>query len=275
MHDLDVINDSGEAGAPGTGGGGGGGGGSTYHPSKVHYIFSDDDGSEELTSALLRISQSTPHQPPEDESGSKASLQDSTSNKPTNSTTSNSSSSSAAFRRDKQFHSKDQKRDGKEGEREREERVIILDVNEDLSKVTKISSLSPNWQVVSASLSNAPSFDYDPSNARDGGNGERGVMLKIEGIGSSNLQSRHKDNDKEIERERERGKSGLRDSGTGSGLGVGMGEEEMNSLMEVFDRKMAVLRSVVGNVASGGAVVENRGEEMSGRRGSRGGSRLD
>lgn len=278
VHDLDIQDGTGKGegvtGTTTTGGGGNEKGTTTIHPRNVHYIFSDDDGSEELNAALLRISQSTTrHARSPSNSHTESSMQGSrtsSSNQPSKSTMSNSSSSSATFRKDHPSRS-----GGNVQEKGEEERVIILDVNDSLTKVTRISSLTPDWQVLSASLENAPSFDPEGN-----GDGERGVMLKIEGVGIRNLQG-----NQGVGKEKEKEKSDVKASTSGSGIIKGMGDEEMNSLMEAFDRKMAVLRSVVGNsVAYADAHIgagEQEGEADEGheqdsvRRGSRAGSRAE
>lgn len=124
--------------------------------------------------------------------------------------------------------------------------MLIVDVNEAGDGVVSASSLSANWQVLSASLSNAPTWDgADPSSGDvdEDGNTDRGLMLRIEGVG--------------IEAGEEEG----------LGLGEGMGEEEMQRLLEGFDRKMGVLRKIVaaGEGMVGGILREKgkeRGQEV-------------
>ena len=96
--------------------------------------------------------------------------------------------------------------------------------------------------MLSATLENAPSLDPEGNES-----GERGLMLKIDGIGLSALRSHPGNDDKDTDEERVRGSGN--GSGYVSGTKAALGEEEMNSLMEIFDAKMAVLRSVVGNAA--------------------------
>lgn len=149
---------------------------------------------------------------------SRESLEHSSSGRGGTGTTS--SSSSATFR-------KEDRKKGRE-KKNREERVIIVDINLALDGVTRVSSLSKEWQVLNASIEHAPTFD--PSGEE--GAGDKGLMLKIEGVGVESFKS-----------DAEEGKGlGIRGSGSGSG----MGEEEMQALLEGFDRKMAVLRKVVG-----------------------------
>jgi len=180
-----------------------------------------------------------------------------------------SSSSSATFRRDgtrtrseksrardrQKMRERAGKRRLKEGNTEREERVIIVDVNEAGDGVTGISSLSPSWQVLSAEIGKAPTWDKDGAES-EGGRGELagGLMLRIEGVGldcgepASNsgggvglgvAGGGSKGKGKEKERERDGGGDGT------TGSASGMGEEEMQILMEGFDRKMGMLRRIV------------------------------
>ena len=183
----------------------------THHPSRIHYIFSDDDNSL-LTAACLRSLA-----PP-------ASLEASVRNSST------SSSSSATFRKAQPQSSLK----GKEKERvSREERVVVVELGEDGDTVLSAASMSESWQVVGASVENAPTWE--------GTSGEEaGLMLRIEGVGS---------------------KGGMEE---GIGLGIAdverrksgeVDEEEMQKLMEDFDRKMVMLRRVVeagGKAETGG-----------------------
>lgn len=76
-------------------------------------------------------------------------------------------------------------------------------------------------------------------------------MLRIEGVDVRSFREEEKV-------EREKG-LGIAVSGSGSGSGVVMGEEEMQALLEGFDRKMAVLRRVVGSGAEAGVVGKEGG----------------
>lgn len=103
--------------------------------------------------------------------------------------------------------------------------------------IQQIHSLSANWQVLSASLEKAPTWAGGDEEVmgeggdREGGGGGGGLMLRIEGVGMD-------------------GKSG--DDGLGIGIMRGsasaavLSEEEMQSLLEGFDRKMGMLRKIVG-----------------------------
>ncbi|KUJ18993.1 uncharacterized protein LY89DRAFT_780956 [Mollisia scopiformis] len=181
---------------------------STYHPSRIHYLFSDDDASEVLSAALLRGLDNQPIPPPSINSSIKAEERESTTG----------SSSSATFK-EKKSHGK--KNSGDKGTRE--ERIIIVDMNDTGDSIKSISSLSERWQVLNAHIDNAPTWDGSSV-----GEGEEaaagGLMLRIEGVSSE-------------------GRGGVQ---MGESEKVGVGEEEMQGLLEGFDRKMAVLRRVVG-----------------------------
>jgi hypothetical protein len=96
--------------------------------------------------------------------------------------------------------------------------------------ISQIHSLSANWQVLSAHLEKAPTWaggDEEEVVDREVGGG--GLMLRIEGVGV--------------------GVDGKGDAGIGmmreSGSAV-LGEDEMQGLLEGFDRKMGMLRKIVG-----------------------------
>jgi hypothetical protein len=104
--------------------------------------------------------------------------------------------------------------------------------------IQQIHSLSANWQVLSASLEKAPTWAGGDEDAvggegdkEGGGGGGGGLMLRIEGVGMD-------------------GKSG--DDGLGIGMMRGsasaavLSDEEMQSLLDGFDRKMGMLRKIVG-----------------------------
>lgn len=181
-----------------------------------------------------------------------------------------SSSSSATFRRDgtrirsERSKAKQKQREGaakgRQKDKGREERVVIVDINESGDGVTGVSSLSPSWQVLSAEIGKAPTWDKDGAES-EGGRGELagGLMLRIEGVGldcgepaSSGggagavglglAGGGSKGKGKEKEKERDGGGGGG-DAQSGSTSAVG--EEEMQILMEGFDRKMGILRRIV------------------------------
>ncbi|PMD31583.1 hypothetical protein L207DRAFT_519355 [Hyaloscypha variabilis F] len=202
--------------------------GHTIHPHKIHYIFSDDDTSDLLTSSLIHSLH-----PGTTSSSPSASRELSSSQRES------SSSSSATFkteRREKKDRPKEKEK------REREERVLIVDVDETGTGVKSVASLSSAWQVLSAEISNAPTFDAKAVEERDGGGErERGLMLRIQGVGVEVLGG------EEVEERRE-----------GSGV---VGEEEMSALLEGFDRKMGVLRRIVSSREELGGDGVEEGEE--------------
>ncbi|TAQ87642.1 hypothetical protein B7494_g4005 [Chlorociboria aeruginascens] len=204
---------------------------STYHPSRTHYIFSDDDSSDVLQNACLRVLST----PSISSAGASQRLSSSSSSNSNSNSTSNGNANAKSSPR------------GKEPERRREERVIIVDVNEAGDGVEKVTGLNSTWQVLSAEIGKAPTWDGADESAVRGGEGEegRGLMLKIEGVGGREL---------------------FADTGSGSGdLGREVGEEEMMVLIEGFDRKMAVLRKIT---EKGGLEVEDLGAgEGEGKRG--------
>ncbi len=115
---------------------------------------------------------------------------------------------------------------------------MIVDINEDGTGVKSVVSLSSEWQALGASISSAPTFDdtYPETNTSER---ERGLMLRIEGVGVESL----------VVGDEELSGIGRLDKGKGEGSGV-VGEEEMQGLMEGFDRKMEVLRRVFGSRGS-------------------------
>ncbi|KAH8669450.1 hypothetical protein BGZ60DRAFT_527937 [Tricladium varicosporioides] len=192
---------------------------STSHPRRVHYLFSDDDVSEVLTQSLL-TSMSTQSR--------SAKASPSNSREMERSNTSRSSSSSTTFKNTKLSTRK---------EKERDERVIIVDINETGTEVTGVNSVSGKWQVLQAGIEKAPTFEGDDSSEAENGGG--GMMLRIEGVGVESLvEEEDASGGREKEKERESG-------------GLGMGEDEMRELLEGFDRKMGILRKVVGERVDG------------------------
>lgn len=136
-----------------------------------------------------------------------------------------SSSSSATFRKSRKEKERDRKGKGEGGgeEKSREERVVIIDIDEHGTGVKSVASLSPAWQVLSASISSAPTFEQDLG-VEEGG--ERGLMLRIEGVGVKALEF------------------GEEEGGEGIGS-VAEDETELAGLVEGFERKMGVLRRVL------------------------------
>ena len=156
---------------------------------------------------------------------------------------STSSSSSATFRKDPKPQIK-----GKGPER-REERVIIIDMNEAGDGVVSASSLSEKWQILNAEVGSAPTYDVEEGEAGSDGNG---LMLRIEGVGVEAAA------DEAVGLDLGRmGDSKVRRSGEGEDE-----DHEMQLLMESFDQKMALLRKVVASgIPVGGGKAEVREEE--------------
>jgi hypothetical protein len=223
-----LINDASKEGA-----------GETIHPRKIHYIFSDDDTSELLTSSLIHSLHPT-NSPSASQSQFVSASRELSSSK-------TSSSSSAGIKSRKPAKEK-----AKAEMKEREERVVIVDIDEEGTGVKSVSSLSSTWQVLSASISNAPTFDSTSSSDDPASQNmqERGLMLRIEGVGVQSLVSG------DVVEERKEGSALL-------------GEEEMSLLLDGFDRKMGVLRKILESRTSreelvgGGDGLEER-EEIGG-----------
>lgn len=234
----------------------------TYHPRQIHYLFSDDDTSEVLNGALLRSleaqSQSHSLQDQEREFGGSGEVEK-IAGKSGEDNTSTTTSSSSSTNKEKDKLPRREKGEEREKEGKREERILIVDITDSGDGIKSISSLSKDWQVLGASIENAPTWDGAEGEDAVAG----GLMLKIEGgavqgtnTNFSSSASSINDGGKRKGKEREGlGVGGLSDSGeigrgVGSGAGMsgggGIGEEEMHTLLEGFDKKMAVLRRVVG-----------------------------
>ncbi|CAL3970209.1 unnamed protein product [Diplocarpon coronariae] len=183
---------------------------STHHPSQVHYLFSDDEDSEVLTAALLRLSGVPPDGGEAGEEG-------------------------AEIRGLKHTHAHpatSEKGKGRSKDGEREERVVIVDINETGDGVTGVSSLTPSWAVLSAEIGKAPT--WDGAEGGDNGGGDGGLMLKIEGIDGESAAAGIGS-----------GSIGGKGKGREAETPAGVSEDEMHALLESFDRKMDVLRRVV------------------------------
>ncbi|CZT04489.1 uncharacterized protein RAG0_10922 [Rhynchosporium agropyri] len=253
---------------------------STHHPSRVHYIFADDDVSEVFTGCVGRavewqmqsggreegdVIEQTEGEEDEDskedgeeeEEGTKGieTGTNSSSDAPrpshpalnTNPRSRNFQKRNTSQRTGTEDREPKSKIKGREKEKvnplksgppTREERVLIIDINSTGDAVTKISSLSPQWQVVSAEISKAPMWDKEGGEDGESPAGlGAGMMLRVEGVGLD------LDGHGELE--------GRGEDGGGKGKGKEregesvMGEEEMQLLMEGFDRKMGILRRVV------------------------------
>ncbi|KAK2623821.1 hypothetical protein QTJ16_007002 [Diplocarpon rosae] len=203
---------------------------STHHPSRVHYVFSDDEDSEVLTAALLRSSGIAPDEGgaagEEEEEGARTRGPQQT---PTHAHPATGENGKAR---------------GKDGERE--ERIVIVDINETGDGVTRVRSLAPSWAVVSAEIGKAPT--WDGAEGEDEGGREGGLMLRIEGVDEQSVAAGIS------------GSVGGKGKGKEAEAATGVSEDEMQALLESFDRKMGVLRRVVrlGSRESLGGEAEKR-----------------
>ncbi|ELR03532.1 hypothetical protein VC83_03408 [Pseudogymnoascus destructans] len=176
--------------------------GSTHHPVNVRYIFSDDD--QDLTDEYLAAISSAPS--------------------PHSSSHIAHSSESSSFT----SFSRQQQRIPSGGEpREPEHITLLLDLDASGTAVTAFHSLSPSWQLLSASITKAPTWESGP--AADDGEDELAArfMLRLEGT---------KGRDEGM-RERVRG--------VWKDPGEGVRAEDFQVLVEEFEKKMRVLRTVV------------------------------
>lgn len=102
--------------------------------------------------------------------------------------------------------------------REPERRTILIDLDETGTHVTSSQSLNSSWQVMNTSLSAAPTWEEGPS--ADGGPATASFMLSIEGL------------------------SGIKPQ-PGGQQGREVTGDDFKSLAEEFDKRMAMLRTVV------------------------------
>jgi hypothetical protein len=172
---------------------------STHHPVNVRYVFSDDD--QDLTDAYLAAMSAAP------------------SSQSSSDITTHSESSSITSSREQT--SKQQRSSGRDP-REPEHRTLLVDLDETGTSIKAAHSLSSSWQILSASLTKAPTWESSPTAEEDAVPAR--FMLRIEG-------TQGKD---EKKREKAAGKSN-----------EGVRPEDFQALMEDFDRKMRVLRTVV------------------------------
>lgn len=137
---------------------------------------------------------------------------------------------------------------GREGERE--ERVVIVDINDAGDGVHSVWSANPGWAVLSAEIGNAPTWDGEGEDEAESAMQGKGMMLRIEGVSTASAGEEGREYAGAGGAKRDGAGSGqLGGSGTRSELGSGvlvLGEEEMQGLLEGFDRKMALLRRIVG-----------------------------
>jgi len=176
---------------------------STHHPVNVQYIFSDDD-QDVLTSACL----ASIHGP---SSQSSSGL------------TAHSTSSSITSSREQPSRSQ---RLSSRGGQEPEHRTILLDLDETGTSITSAHSLLSSWQILSTSLTAAPTWETSPTGDEDAVPAR--LMLRIEGI-------QGKDGRREQERDAGRSKEQCRD----------VGPEDFQALMDDFEKRMSILRTVV------------------------------
>ncbi|OBT40353.1 hypothetical protein VE00_09201 [Pseudogymnoascus sp. WSF 3629] len=202
--------------------------GSTHHPVNVRYIFSDDD--QDLTDEYLAAISSAPS--------------------PHSSSHIAHSSESSSFTSSSR-HQQQRIPSGAEP-REPEHRTLLLDLDASGTAVTSFHSLSPSWQLLSASITKAPTWESGPTAADDGEDeGAARFMLRLEG-------TRGRD-----EGMRERVGRVWREAGEG------VRAEDFQVLVEEFERKMRVLRRVVetggeGLGLDGGEVEVEDGREGEG-----------
>ncbi|RDL31191.1 uncharacterized protein BP5553_09980 [Venustampulla echinocandica] len=209
---------------------------STYHPHRVHYLFSDDEDTEVLTSALVRSLEGPGGR--NDEANGNGPGERRGEEEDASSSEETSSSGVRHSHKRKKGREKDKMREARRGrQKEREERVLIVDINEKGDAITSVNSLCQRWQVLNASIESAPTFDAQDDHG-GAGDTNRGLMLRIEGLGVESLSY-----------EDEKGKGG------GIGSGMPLGDEEMRELLEGFDKKMEVLRKLVGENAIEGLGV--------------------
>ena len=164
----------------------------THHPT-VHYIFSDDD-SGLITNAALHI---------HDELFPSHDLRSPRTPRASTATT---------------------------GKREKDkDRFILLTLAPDAQGIESAHSMTPDWQVLSASIGTAPTLDDGKDGSVDRvegaeGSWEKGMMVKIEGVE-------------------------MRSTDVGKGVNEDVGLDE---LVEIYGRRMGELRRVV---EAGGGVV--------------------
>ncbi|KFY25033.1 hypothetical protein V491_01924 [Pseudogymnoascus sp. VKM F-3775] len=195
----------------------------THHPINVRYIFSDDDDQDLTDDYLAALSGPSPN-----------------SSSITHSDSSNPSLASSSRHQQRGAHTGDPK--------EPEHRTIILDLDATGTTVTAAHSLSPSWQVLSASITKAPTWESGrpTAEADDAEAGAARFMLRLEGT---------KGRDEGM-RERVRGvwRENPRD----------VRAEDFGVLMEEFEKKMRVLKTVVDSGKDTFGVEEGEGEHGDG-----------
>ncbi|KAA8575897.1 hypothetical protein EYC84_006062 [Monilinia fructicola] len=189
----------------------------TYHPSRIHYIFSDDEDSEELKAACLRCIPDA----------SNTSTSNSFINKSSEELRASNSSSRPGL----------STRKGTGKGKQREERVIIIDMNETGDRVVKAQSLSDKWQIMGCEIGKAPIWESAGAEGEDNKEKGGGMMLKIDGVGIPISKE-----DTSLSRSREKGKRKETDDGED------IKELDISKLLAGFDKKMDILRKVIDGV---------------------------
>ncbi|OBT78273.1 hypothetical protein VF21_03060 [Pseudogymnoascus sp. 05NY08] len=198
--------------------------GSTHHPVNVRYIFSDDD--QDLTDEYLAAISSAPS--------------------PHSSSHIAHSSESSSFTSSSRHQQQQRIPSGGEP-RQPEHRTLLLDLDASGTAVSAFHSLSPSWQLLSASITKAPTWESGPTVADDGEDeGAARFMLRLEGT---------KGRDEGM---RERVRGVWRDPGEG------VRAEDFQVLVEEFERKMRVLKRVVETGRDGLGLEEDELEDEGG-----------
>lgn len=146
--------------------------------------------------------------------------------------------------------------EGGTGRGEREERFLVVDMDESGTAVRSARSLSRAWAVLETSVGRAPTWDEDGDGARETvGSGVaegRGLMLRVEGIGEVGGAG---------------GEGGGAKEGERAGLGIsraeevdGEAEERLRRLLGEWEDAMGVLRRILD---AGGEVAGRRDGEAS------------
>ncbi|TQS37448.1 hypothetical protein Golomagni_02075 [Golovinomyces magnicellulatus] len=210
----------------------------TAHPRQVHYLFSDDDTSDTLIPAILQSLFEQNH--------SHASLNRSTGLEDWNGkkalATGEKYSRKNPVTESRQNSSTRKKKDETD---KPEERVIIVDLNSAGNCVTGVSSLSSKWQVLNAQIENLPIWN----GANDGQTHETddlvgNLVLKIDGVAHTDLDTYpftlEPFTSLGIGAELPKEEGNIPDTK------IDPEEEEMWSLLESFNQKMAIHRHIMG-----------------------------
>lgn len=183
----------------------------------MHYIFADDHDSDLLiTAAALQTLDPEPdpglHPPSDSHSPSNHSARPRTGG-----------------------HGEREKASGDGGGAAPPERFLIVDLDHTATRVVAARSMARDWQIVNADLTPAPTWEGDESNGGKtdegqcgGGGGGRGLMLSVEGVGTS--------------------------TAGGQEVGEGEVEEGLEKLAERYERRLGELRRVVEGVGARGGI---------------------